>query len=145
MVALTGVEPAVRQFSSVQLSLSGCGFSTVGIPRCSETLPRTTDVVARSWRTSRGRRGADEATALHAVCPNRTQASQMTWRQRGESEHFPCSASALARRSCPGLLTKTDPPKRQFGAGRVRGLDAKESPATGLWMGYKDLARLRRG
>src|ERR1017187_9107510 len=52
--------------------------------------------------------------------------------------------SALAR-SYPGLLTRIDPPKRPFGAGKVRGLDAKESAATGSWVGYKDLARLRRG
>src|ERR1035437_932821 len=52
--------------------------------------------------------------------------------------------SLLARRD-PGLHTKSAPPKRAFGAGQVRGLDAKESPATGSWVGYKDLARLRRG
>src|SRR5450759_1285647 len=38
-------------------------------------------------------------------------------------------ASALAR-SYPGLLSKSDPPKRRFGGGQVRGLDVKESPAT---------------
>src|ERR1017187_289797 len=48
MVALTGVEPAVRQFGSVQLGLSGCRFSTVGIPECAEIPPRRADVVARS-------------------------------------------------------------------------------------------------
>ena len=53
-------------------------------------------------------------------------------------------ASALAR-GYPGLVTKSDPPKRRFGAGQMRGLDAKESPATGSWVEYKDLARLRRG
>src|ERR1035438_9046632 len=52
--------------------------------------------------------------------------------------------SALAR-SYPGLLTKNDPPKRPFGARQVRGLDAKESPATGSRVGCKGLARLRRG
>src|ERR1035437_4090507 len=66
MVALTGVEPAVRQFSSVQLGLSGCRFSTVGIPGCPKTPPRTADVVARSWRTSRAE-GAGEAAGLLAA------------------------------------------------------------------------------
>ena len=66
MVALTGVEPAVRQFSSVQLGLSGCRFSTVGIPGWPKTPPRTADVVARSWRTSRAE-GAGEAAALLAA------------------------------------------------------------------------------
>jgi hypothetical protein len=58
MVALTGVEPADRQFSSVHVGLSGCRFSTVGIPGWPETPQRTADVVARSWRTWRpeGRR-----------------------------------------------------------------------------------------
>jgi hypothetical protein len=41
MVALTGIEPEGCQFSPVQLGLSGCVFSTVGISRCSETPPRT--------------------------------------------------------------------------------------------------------
>jgi hypothetical protein len=54
------------------------------------------------------------------------------------------ASSALAR-SDPGLLAKSDPPKRPFGAGQVGGLDAKDSPTTGSWVGYKDLARLRRG
>src|ERR1035437_8923907 len=50
MVALTGVEPANRQFSSAQLGLSGCRFSIVGIPGCSETPPRSADVTAQSQR-----------------------------------------------------------------------------------------------
>jgi hypothetical protein len=54
------------------------------------------------------------------------------------------TASALAR-SYPGLLTKTDPPKRPFGAGQVRGLEARDSPLDRFVCGCKDLARLRRG
>src|ERR1019366_1403795 len=48
LVALTGVEPADRQFSSVQFSLSSCVFSTVGISGCCETPPRIADVMTRS-------------------------------------------------------------------------------------------------
>ena len=51
MVALTGIEPEGWQFSPVQLSLSGCGFGTVGIPGCSGTPPRTADVTAQSQRS----------------------------------------------------------------------------------------------
>ena len=47
MVALTGVEPADRQFSSVQLGLSGCRFSTVGVPGYSGIPPRSADVTAQ--------------------------------------------------------------------------------------------------
>jgi|ERR1035441_3904200 hypothetical protein len=66
MVALTGIEPDGCRFSSVQLGLSSCVFSPVGIPRWSETPPRTADVTAQSqrgrgalrsgdgWRTQRG-------------------------------------------------------------------------------------------
>ena len=61
-----------------------------------------------------------------------------------EDGHEEAIPSALAR-SYPGLLTKSDPPKRPFGAGQMRGLDAKESPPTGSREGYKHLARLRRG
>jgi hypothetical protein len=50
MVALTGIEPAGCQFSSGELGLSGCVFSTVGIPRWPKTLPRTADVTAQSQR-----------------------------------------------------------------------------------------------
>src|ERR1035437_350087 len=66
MVALTGVEPANRQFSSVQFSLSGCRFSTVGIPGWSGIPPRSADVTAQSQR-SRGQRGAGEAAALRKL------------------------------------------------------------------------------
>jgi hypothetical protein len=48
LVALTGVEPAVRQFSSVQLGLSGCRFSTVGVRKVIEHTPRIRDVLPRS-------------------------------------------------------------------------------------------------
>src|SRR5579862_2995773 len=54
MVALTGIEPDRGQFSSVQLGLSSCVFSPVGIPRWSETPPRTADVTAQSQRTHVG-------------------------------------------------------------------------------------------
>ena len=47
MVALTGVEPANRQFSSVQLGLSGCRFSTVQFARRLRKAPRTAGVVSR--------------------------------------------------------------------------------------------------
>jgi hypothetical protein len=60
MVALTGIEPAGYQFSSVQLSLSGCVFSTVGIPGYSETPPRTADVTAQSQRSC-------DASPVHAA------------------------------------------------------------------------------
>ena len=63
MVALTGIEPDGRRFSSVELGLSSCVFSTAGVPGCSETPPRTADVTAQSQR-SRGTRGAGEAVAL---------------------------------------------------------------------------------
>jgi hypothetical protein len=49
LVALTGIEPDGCQFDSVQLGLSGCVFSAVGIPGCSETTARTADVTAQSW------------------------------------------------------------------------------------------------
>src|ERR1035437_2436966 len=49
LVALTGVEPAVRQFSSVQLGLSGCRFSTVGDRKVIEHTPRIRDVLPRCW------------------------------------------------------------------------------------------------
>ena len=63
LVALTGIEPEGWQFSPVQLSLCGCGFSTLGILGCSGTPPRTADVTARSQR-SRGRTGAcDQRTS----------------------------------------------------------------------------------
>src|ERR1035441_4448554 len=48
MVALTGVEPAVRQFSSVQLGLSGCRVSTVGVLGWAEMPPRSAAVLPRS-------------------------------------------------------------------------------------------------
>jgi hypothetical protein len=51
MVALTGIEADNRQFDSVQLGLSGCDFSAVGIPGCSETTARTADVTAHSQRS----------------------------------------------------------------------------------------------
>src|ERR1039457_7222014 len=35
-----GIEPDGCQFSPVQFGLSGCVFSAVGIPGCSETPPR---------------------------------------------------------------------------------------------------------
>ena len=57
LVALTGIEPDGCQFSLVQLGLTGCVFSPVGIPGCSETPPRTAVVTAQSQR-SRGPRGA---------------------------------------------------------------------------------------
>src|ERR1035437_6026912 len=63
MVALTGVEPDGWQFRRVQMGLSGCVFSAVGIPGCSGTPPRTADVTAQSQR-SFGRRGAGEAATL---------------------------------------------------------------------------------
>ena len=66
MVALTGIEPDGCQFSPVQLGLSGCVFSPVGIPGCSETPPRTADVTAQSQR-SRGPRGAGEAAELREI------------------------------------------------------------------------------
>src|ERR1039457_6030631 len=53
MVALTGVEPDGCQFRPVQMGLSGCVLSPVGIPRSSE---------AQSQR-SRGPRDAGEAAA----------------------------------------------------------------------------------
>jgi hypothetical protein len=43
--AITGIEPDGWQFRSVHLGLSGCVFSPVGIPRWSETPPRSRDVV----------------------------------------------------------------------------------------------------
>jgi len=68
MVALTGIEPDGCQFSSVQLGLSGCVFSSVGIPRWSETPPRTADVTAQSQR-SRGPRGARVRPPHFGNCP----------------------------------------------------------------------------
>ena len=65
MVALTGIEPDGCQSSSVQLGLSGCVFSTVGIPGRSETPLRTADVTAQSQRSrraegrGRGRRASE--------------------------------------------------------------------------------------
>jgi hypothetical protein len=62
MVALTEIEPEGCQFRSVQLGLSGCVFSAVGIPGWSETPPRIADVVtwlslgARGWCKGRRRR-----------------------------------------------------------------------------------------
>jgi hypothetical protein len=57
-----GIEPDGCQFSPVQLGLSGCVFSAVGIPGCSETPPRTADVTAQSQRG----RGAAPSTPLLA-------------------------------------------------------------------------------
>jgi len=37
LVALTGIEPDGWQFRRVQMGLSSCVFSLVGIPGCSET------------------------------------------------------------------------------------------------------------
>jgi hypothetical protein len=56
MVALTGIEPDGSRFGSVQVGLSSCVFSRVGIRRWSETVPRTADVTAQSQR-SRGSQG----------------------------------------------------------------------------------------
>ena len=74
MVALTGIEPDGCRFSSVQLGLSSCVFSPVGIPRWSETPPRTADVTAQSQRsrgpgvdTGEGRRPSK--TAHHHARP----------------------------------------------------------------------------
>src|ERR1017187_2873039 len=51
MVALTGVEPDGCQFSSVQLGLSSCVFSTVGVPGSPGMPPRAADVTAQSQRS----------------------------------------------------------------------------------------------
>ena len=68
LVALTGIEPDGCQFSLVQLGLTGCVFSPVGIPRCSETPPRTADVTAQSQRgpepEGRGARERTDAAAF---------------------------------------------------------------------------------
>ena len=69
MVALTGIEPDGCQFSPVQLGLTGCVFSPVGIPGWTETLPRTADVTAQSQRSRSkvvGLTGAGEASDLRA-------------------------------------------------------------------------------
>jgi hypothetical protein len=62
MVALMGIEPDGWQFGSAQLGLSGCRFSTVGIPGCSGTPPRTADVTAQSQRIH-GQTGAGNRRA----------------------------------------------------------------------------------
>jgi len=68
MVALTGIEPDGWQFRRVQIGLSGCVFSAVGIPGCSGTPPRTADVTAQSQR-GRGPKGAGEADPLQEIAP----------------------------------------------------------------------------
>ena len=50
------------------LGLSGRRFSTVGIPRCSETPPRIADVTAQSQRTH-GQTGAGDRRAADAWDP----------------------------------------------------------------------------
>jgi hypothetical protein len=67
MVALTGFEPAYRQFGRVQLRLSSCVFSPVGIPRWSETPPQTADVTAQSQR--RVRRSGEGGLRSFGVSP----------------------------------------------------------------------------
>src|ERR1700682_5677054 len=47
MVALTGIEPAGRQFSSVQLGLSSCVFGLVQFATRAFRVVRMTDVLPR--------------------------------------------------------------------------------------------------
>ena len=53
MVALTGIEPASFQFSSVQFSLSSCVFSTVGTPQGAFRALRVADVLPRCCPATR--------------------------------------------------------------------------------------------
>jgi hypothetical protein len=71
MVALMGIEPDGCQFSSVLLGPSGCVFSPVGIPGCSEAPLRTADVTAQRW--AGGRATGSLATFLRKLnsAPNR--------------------------------------------------------------------------
>ena len=100
MVALTGIEPDGCQFTSVQLGLSGCVFSAVGIPGCSETPPRTADVTAQSQRRVADMQRCAKYVAYRLWCLHDDVAPKITYQaeRRGENEELCRIGNDLFRR-----------------------------------------------
>ncbi len=106
MVALTGIEPDGGQFRPVQLSPSGCGFITVGIPGWCGRPPRTADVTTQSQRS----RGAPRSIRSSMSCSNATRGRTVTSiaiPARIATGTFCSYSSRAISKGCPSPSTNT--------------------------------------
>src|SRR5665811_1631626 len=103
MVALTGVEPANRQFSSVQLGLSSCVFGLVQFATRAFRAVRMADVLPRCCPAARIRLLAGQSNTRRPARQKVSCARNPTASECPGSRPRPAAENALAiadKRNC---------------------------------------------